>query len=770
MDTTSQDRHIRRSQTGEQGEDGGTFLLVGSLAAHDVVSDLQALGYAVAEARDGGDAATLLDAGDCAAVVVEVEALEGGAALRRLRDAAPDAPLIVAADAGRIADALDATGQGADLHIRKPLHARELVELARQGRKRRRLERENRKLTAELAHSDANYRSLIDTAPAAVLIHCDGRIVLANPSACALLGAASPQDLIGRAIMDIIHPDFHDVAADRMRDVLSGNPVRLLEQRLVRVDGGTVPVEVVSAKVTWQGRPGVQAVIYDISDRKRSQEALWMRARTIDQIKDCIFTADFDGRITTWNKGAEQMFGYGADEMTGGDICTIFPEKTPDRLHAAIIGPLLADGGLEREVKAQKATGEVFDALMSVSPLRDSMGRPVGMIGYLTDISARKRAEARLVASEHRLRSVVETAVDGIVVSDGRGRIQFANKAVESMFGHRAEDLIGKNVTIFMPEPFRSEHDGYIEQFVETGQSKVMGRGRDLVGMRADGSTFPIAVSLSSWVENGERRFTTLLRDISQRVETQKALEAARDRAEAADRAKTVFLAHMSHELRTPLNAVIGYSEMIMNQVLGPITPPRYAEYAKDVHASGTHLLKILVDILDMSKAVSGELTLDEDEIEVAELVDSCLRKFAHSADEGPGAIDLKADIEKNLPRVRVDGQRLGQAILSLLDNAARHTPANGRIVVAARRMEDGGVRLSISDTGPGIAADRIPTLLTPFGSTERAFIRSDGGLGLGLPLVKSFIELHDGEIRVDSAPGRGTQVDLLLPQTRLVA
>lgn len=495
-----------------------------------------------------------------------------------------------------------------------------------------------------------------------------------------------------------------------------------------------------------------------------------MRARIIDQINDCVLTAALDGRITGWNEGAARMFGYSREQVIGQYIDIILPEKKRDQLQSRLIAPLLADGALEREIKAQRATGDSFDAFMSLSVLRDDSETPIGLIGYIRDISERKRAEAKLIASEQRLRSVVETAVDGIVVSDGQGIIQFVNKAVEAIFGYPAESLIGKNVAVLMPEPFRSQHDGFIETFVETGVSRVIGRGRDLVGMRADGSTFPISVSLSSWMENGERRFTTLLRDITQRVETQKALEAARDRAESADRAKTMFLAHMSHELRTPLNAVIGYSEMIMNQVLGPITPPRYIDYARDIHASGTHLLKILTDILDMSLAVSGELTLDESETDVGDLIRACLQTFEHSRAAGTESITLQTEIESPLPHLRVDGQRLSQAILSLLDNAARHTPADGRIVISARRLDDGGIRLSISDNGPGIPAERIPVLFTPFGSAQRAYIRSDGGLGLGLPLVKSLIELHDGEIWLDSVPGEGTRVHLRLPPARLVA
>ncbi|HXC27284.1 MAG TPA: response regulator [Stellaceae bacterium] len=243
-------------------------------------------------------------------------------------------------------------------------------------------------------------------------------------------------------------------------------------------------------------------------------------------------------------------------------------------------------------------------------------------------------------------------------------------------------------------------------------------------------------------------------------------LVSAKQRAEESDRAKSLLLANMSHELRTPLNAVIGFSEIMHQQMLGPLSA-QYVEYAKIIGDSGSHLLTIINDLLDLATSDAKELKIANDPVNIPQVVTFSANMIGAMAKEA--GVECRVEAHSELPAFRGDAKKLSQVLINLLTNAVKFTPAGGHVTIKAWREPAGGLVLRVEDTGVGIPRDKIQLALAPFGQIASQIGRKNGGVGLGLPLSKRLVELHDGTLEIASEPGTGTTVSARFPQERFI-
>jgi signal transduction histidine kinase len=283
---------------------------------------------------------------------------------------------------------------------------------------------------------------------------------------------------------------------------------------------------------------------------------------------------------------------------------------------------------------------------------------------------------------------------------------------------------------------------------------------------------FEVKFASGAWLRVSERRTAdggcvSLRTDITDLKQRQEDLSSQQQRADSANRAKTDFLLTMSHELRTPLNAIMGFSEVMKQQLRGPLGDERYVDYAKDIYDSASHLLAVINNILDISRIEAGRLELDEQAVVIGDEITKALRQLE---DEARNVyVTLASDVEKDLPLLLGDTNKIRQIVINLVGNAVRYMPDSGTVTVRACRDEDGGIVLAVEDDGAGMTAEDVERVISPFVRLSNPMVRAHDGTGLGLPLVKALVELHGGIFRLTSRPGKGTTAISVFPKSRVI-
>jgi len=410
------------------------------------------------------------------------------------------------------------------------------------------------------------------------------------------------------------------------------------------------------------------------------------------------------------------------------------------------------------------------------------------------ELEAKRQA---LAIAEARQRAILETMVDGLVVLDDRGRIETLNPNAEKMLGICAADVLGRALVEFVQIEDDDQLIGDIPAYLIALQELEGDSRREFVIRMQNGNSLSVEGAFST-AEAGSQRYTVItLRDISkrkaaevalidshemlerrveertrsltdeirQREETEKALLQAKREAELANWAKSQFLANMSHELRTPLNCIIGFSDMLKHQYFGPIGNLRYIEYASDISQSGSHLLGVINDILDVSRIELGEFELDEHCVDIRQIIDACVTMIDSKAQIA--GIAVQKSIPRELPRLIGDERRIKQAVLNLLSNGVKFTRPGGDIRIECQLDEESSITVIVEDTGVGISEHDIERVLHPFAQVGDSHTRGYEGTGLGLSITKSLTELHGGHLHMESTIGKGTRVTLRFPASR---
>jgi len=460
-----------------------------------------------------------------------------------------------------------------------------------------------------------------------------------------------------------------------------------------------------------------------------------------------IFRTDADGKCVFVNDRWSRLTGLSLEQaMDAGWSDALHPDDR-DRVFSEWRDGAQSGTPFESEYRFRQPNGRVVWVHGVASAIFDQDGAVIGHVGSVTDITARKATDDALRSSENWLRAVLDNVVDGIITINAVGTIQSVNPATLRIFGYDVEEIVGRNVNILMPEPHRTQHDGYLQSYLTTGHARVIGIGQEVEGRTKSGALFPMELMVTEALLSGERMFVGVIRDVSERKKV--------------ERAKSEFISTVSHELRTPLTAIRGSLSLVNTGVLGEL-PDDVREMTEVAEESAIRLVRLINDILDIEKIGSGQLKLVLEPLVLADVLKRTVVDNRPYADQFGVGLTLAPPTEGI--RVSADADRLLQVFTNLASNAIKFSPKGEAVTIAASESSDGWVRVSVSDHGPGIPEEFRPRIFGRFAQADASDSKTKGGTGLGLSICKGLVERMGGRISFDSVPGRGTSFNVELP------
>jgi len=529
-----------------------------------------------------------------------------------------------------------------------------------------------------------------------------------------------------------------------------------------------------AAHDTLEQRVGVRTVELEreIDERKRAEEAFSRKSAllemTFESTSQGIVVYDADLRLTAFNKQYADFNCYPPGFLRLG---MSFEEIARFKAERGDHGPGDAEELVKSRVLGKRRRERVREERTMANGriyalVRDPMPGG-GSVTTHTDITELRKAEQEIAQKSALLEKTFESMSQGISVYDADLKLATFNQQIIDLM-----DFPPGFLRLGMPYEeiarFKAERGDYGPGDVDEHVRKRVLNRRERKPNRKE-RTWPNGrVTLMRRDVLPDGGYVATHTDITEQETAKTEMLRAKEQAELANRTKSKFLANMSHELRTPLNAILGFSELMSNATLGPLGNPKYEEYAKDINDSGRHLLELIQDILDLARIEAGKLELDEEDIDVARAIRSCMVLVKERASNG--GVKLRTDLPDGLPALHADKRKLKQILVNLLSNAVKFTPAGGEVTLKIWSRPDSGYVFQVIDTGIGIALADIPAALSPFGQVDSALSRKFAGTGLGLPLTKSLVEMHGGSLDLQSEEGAGTTVTVRFPKERIVA
>ena len=482
-------------------------------------------------------------------------------------------------------------------------------------------------------------------------------------------------------------------------------------------------------------------------DADKAAAVATARAERLDAIlnmtADGIIVIDAAGKIEAFNPGAQKLFGYPESEVLGRNVSLLMP--SPDHeAHDKYLERYLTTGeariiGVGREVTGRRRDGTVFPVHLSVGEMRIDGERK--FTGMLQDLTRRARLEGELGASEARWRAVVDSAVDGIIVIDAHGRVESFNPAAERLFGYPADEVLGRNVDMLMPSPYREEHDSYMSRYLATGRAKIIGIGREVQGRRKDGSTFPLHLSVAEITIEGDRKFVGILHDLSSRVRLEEQLREQATLVKLGEMAAVI-----AHEIKNPLAGIRGAMQVFASRMAPESAPP---QVLKEIITRIDALDQMMKDLLLFARPPKPR-RVRTDVVPLVEMTADLLS-------QDPSLREVNIEVGGAAPPVSADPDMLRIVFQNLMINSAHAMHGKGSIRVAVDTF-DSTCQIAFIDNGPGIPPEIREKIFTPFFTTKSR------GSGLGLPTTKRLVEAHDGRVAIDCPPTGGTTVVVHLP------
>jgi PAS domain S-box-containing protein len=503
-------------------------------------------------------------------------------------------------------------------------------------------------------------------------------------------------------------------------------------------DGHTVVVDlVVTAMRDALGAvSGFVAVAKDVTDRKRAEEASRESEKWFEILSEAspvgIFRTDVDGHCQYTNSRWQEIAGISLEESLGAGWANAIHPDDRDTVFAQWSQSIRRGLETESEYRFLRPTGEVALVHSRTRALTDAKGKSTGFVGTVEDITAARRSEEELRASEQRMRAILDNMLGSLITIDQQSVITSLNRAAEKLFGYSADELVGKSLTLLVPDSV-SDKPGYLRE----ARTKSLGHITEWEGQRKNGTVFPFELSMFAFPTARGMELAGSVRDISDR--------------RAAERAKKEFISTVSHELRTPLTSIRGSLRLLTSGVMGELNPEvrRMAEVAE---RNSNRLLSLINDLLDLERIEGGRMTMEIGDVPL----ESVLRKSVETV--SAFALQEKVEIRVAATRehVRADEYRLAQVVVNLLSNAVKFSPPGSVVDVTAEARGD-DVEVRVIDHGKGVPASAREVIFERFRQADASDSKAKGGAGLGLAISKAIVEQHGGTIGVDSEEGRGS-------------
>ncbi|WP_207796649.1 PAS domain S-box protein [Sphingomonas oleivorans] len=471
-----------------------------------------------------------------------------------------------------------------------------------------------------------------------------------------------------------------------------------------------------------------------------------------------IYMLDPEGRVTIWNKGAERLTGWKEGEVIGRSCALFYPaEEVTAGKPAQDLARARRDGKLEEENWRVRKDGSEFLAHVLITALYDEFGALRGFGKVVRDITDQKAKESAIRASETHLRSILSTVPDAMIIIDERGAIMSFSAAAERLFGYSETEISGMNVSCLMPSPDRERHDDYIAHYLATGERRVIGIGRVVIGMRRDGSTFPMELSVGEAAVDGRRIFTGFIRDLTERLQTQEHLEELQSELLHVSRisAMGAMASTLAHELNQPITAVTNYVEAARDLLARPDPDdlPMIREALDEAASESLRAGDIVRRLREFVSRGEVEKTIEE----LPELIDKAATLgLAGTREKG---VEVSLDLGAEAASVLVDRVQIQQVLINLMRNAIEamgDSPVR-RLSIATRDQGPGLVRVTVADTGHGVAPAIADQLFRAFVSTKRE------GMGLGLSICRTIVEANGGRIWLETPEQGGSMFHFTL-------
>ncbi|MEW6438100.1 MAG: ATP-binding protein [Pseudomonadota bacterium] len=385
--------------------------------------------------------------------------------------------------------------------------------------------------------------------------------------------------------------------------------------------------------------------------------------------------------------------------------------------------------------------------------------------------TAQLEADLRTQKGEAReLSAILDTATDGLAIIDPHGHIVSLNRSGEALFGYDQSEVVGQPLTVLIDADSQAKVSDYFAGMKADGVAILLNDGREITGRAKQGGLIPIFMTLSrvgpAKSDPAQQKFCALFRDMTHWKKVEEELQAARQEAERASALKSDFLAKVSHEIRTPLNAIIGFAEVILEERFGPVGNERYRDYLRDIHTSGTHVMSLVNDLLDLSKIEAGKMDLQFVSVDINRAISEAVAIMQPQANQA--RVIMRLSLAPHLPKIVADERSLRQILLNLLSNGVKFNEPGGQVIISSALTDTGNAVIRIRDTGIGMSEKEIETALEPF--RQIATSRQTNGTGLGLPLTKALVEANRAYFTIKSKRDEGTFVEVAFPPARVLA